>query len=211
MALQALLGDLHPDWLSGHAPDGLDRQLSGAAPASPLGRRMLLRSLPAEVMDGLFGPAPGAGIAVGMRYRWPRARLQALVRDLGVLAHAPLIRAEVRREPVRWLRRSLGNSYLLALDRSIWDGHMEREAHARLSSRWEALLADPRFLSDPDLLGEVLDFQGRGELLAWAQRRNRPLADWARLLHAPEDAAPAHLPERALLVVVSHHEGRDGD
>ncbi len=211
MALQALFADLHPDWLAGSAGDGLDRELAAAAPASALGRRLLLRGFPAEIMDGLFAPAPGAGVAAGMRRRWPRARLQALVRDLGVLAYAPLIRAEVRREPVRWLRRSLGNSYLLALDRSIWDGHVDPGVHARLSSHWEALLADPRFLSDQALLDGVLDRQGRGELLAWAQRRNRPLADWTRLLHAPEDAAPAHLPEKALLVVVSHHEGRDGD
>ncbi|MGJ4729959.1 hypothetical protein [Luteimonas sp. SDU101] len=211
MSLQALLGELHPDWHAGDTQGGLDPQLCAQARASSLGRRLLLRALPATHMDGLFAPAPGAKASTAILRRWPRSRLQALVRDLGVLAHAPLIRAEVRREPVRWLRRSLGNSYLLALDRSIWDGRVEPGVHARLSSRWEALLADPRFLSDPALLGEVLDRQGRGELLAWAQCRDRPLADWTRLLHAREDAAPAHLPEKALLVVVSHHEGRDGD
>ena len=70
---------------------------------------------------------------------------------------------------------------------------------------------DPEFLSDPGVLDAALDRQGRGELLAWALRRNRPLACWLQLQHAPEDVAPAHLPEKALLVVVSHHEGRDGD
>ena len=211
MALLALLDELHPDWHAGDAQAGLDAPLAARAATSRLGRRLLLRSLPADCMDGLFAPAPQGGTSAAIVRRWPRPRLQALVRDLGVLSHAPLIRAEVRREPVRWLRRSLGNSYLLALDRSVWDGHVAHDIHARLSAHWEALLADPRFLSDPELLGEVLDRQGRGELLAWAQRRNRPLADWTRLLHAREEPAPAHLPEKALLVVVSHHEGRDGD
>ena len=45
-----------------------------------------------------------------------------LSRDLGALAFAPAIRAEVRREPVRQLKRALGNSYLLALDKQVWDG-----------------------------------------------------------------------------------------
>jgi hypothetical protein len=112
---------------------------------------------------------------------------------------------------VRWLRRTLGSSYLLALDPAVWDGRVDRDVLARLSSRWEALLAEPGFLSDPALLGALLDCQGRGELFAWALRRNRPLADWTRLLHADQPPAPAHLPEKALLLVVSHHEGRDGD
>lgn len=208
MALQALLGELHPDWHAGSAPDP---QLAAHARGSALGRRLLLRALPPDVMDGLFAPAPGGGPHSTIRQRWPRARLQALVRDLGVLALAPMIRAEVRREPVRWLRRTLGNSYLLALDPAVWDGRVERDVHARLSTQWEALLAAPGFLSDAALLGDLLDRQGRGELRAWALRRNRPLADWTRLLHADESPAPAHLPEKALLLVVSHHEGRDGD
>ncbi|MGY1519243.1 hypothetical protein [Luteimonas sp. A482] len=211
MALQALLGELHPDWHAGSVQPALDPQLAARARASALGRRLLLRALPPAFMDGLFAPAPGGGVHSGILQRWPRTRMQALVRDLGVLAHAPMIRAEVRREPVRWLRRTLGNSYLLALDPAVWDGRVDRDVHARLSSRWEALLADPGFLGDAALLGDVLDRQGRGELLAWALRRNRPLADWTRLLHADEPPAPAHLPEKALLLVVSHHEGRDGD
>lgn len=208
MALQALLGELHPGWLTG--PD-LDADMVARAATSRLGRRLLLRALPAGALDGLFAPAPGAGTALAIRQRWPRARLQPLVRDLGVLAYAPVIRGEVRREPVRWLRRNLGNSYLLALDRSVWDGRVDSAIHARLSAHWESLLADPEFLSDPGVLDAALDRQGRGELLAWALRRNRPLACWLQLQHAPEDVAPAHLPEKALLVVVSHHEGRDGD
>lgn len=208
MALQALLGELHPDWLAG--PD-LDAGMVARAATSRLGRRLLLQALPAGALDGLFAPAPGPSTALAIRERWPRARLQPLVRDLGVLAYAPMIRGEVRREPVRWLRRSLGSSYLLALDRTIWDGRVDGAVHARLSAHWETLLADPGFLSDPGLLGAVLDRQGRGELLGWALRRDRALACWLQLQHAPEEVAPSHLPEKALLVVVSHHEGRDGD
>jgi len=211
MALQALLGEMHPDWYAGRTQPALDPQLAARARGSALGRRMLLRALPPGFMDGLFAPAPGSGVHSSLLQRWPRPRVQALVRDLGVLAHAPMIRAEVRREPVRWLRRSLGSSYLLALDPAVWDGRVDRGVHARLSSHWEALLAEPGFLDDPALLGAVLDRQGRGELFGWALRRNRPLADWTRLLHADEPPAPAHLPEKALLLVVSHHEGRDGD
>src|SRR5690606_40713487 len=155
---------------------------------------MLLRALPPGFIDGLFAPAQGSGVHSSLLQRWPRPRVQALVRDLGVLAHAPMIRAEVRREPVRWLRRSLGSSYLLALDPAVWDGRVDRGVHARLSSHWEALLAEPGFLDDPALLGAVLDRQGRGELFGWALRRNRPLADWTRLLHA--DAPPARAEER---------------
>lgn len=211
MALHALLGELHPDWHAGNADAALDPQLAARARDSALGRRLLLRTLPAGFMDGLFAPTPGGGTCASMRQRWPRSRVQALVRDLGVLAHAPVIRAEVRREPVRQLRRTLGNSYLLALDPAVWDARVDRDVHARLSSHWEALLAETDFLSDAAPLGELLERQGRGELFAWASRRNRPLADWMRLLHAQEAPAPAHLPEKALLLVVSHHEGRDGD
>jgi hypothetical protein len=211
MALQVLLGQIHPHWYAGHAPDALDAQLAAQAHDSALGRRLLLRRLPAEAMDGLFAPAPRAAAGGAVWRRWPRQQLDALVRDLGVLAFAPVIRAEVRREPVRWLRRVLGNSYLLALDRAVWDGAVDRGVHARLASAWESLLSRPEFLTDPALLGDMLDRQGRAELQAWASRRNRALADWTRLLHAPEPAQPAHLPEKALLVVVSHHEGRDGD
>jgi len=211
MALQGLLAELHPAWHADGAQGGIDPALAARANTSALGRRLLLRALPSEVMDGLFAPTPDAGRTSDMQRRWPRARVQALVRDLGVLAYAPLIRAEVRREPVRWLRRSLGNSYLLALDRTVWDGRVDREVHARMATQWESLLAEPGFATDPSLLADVLDRQGRGELESWALRRNRALADWARLLHAPAAPVPAHLPEKALLVVVAHHENRDGD
>jgi hypothetical protein len=210
VTLQAVLRECDRHW-RGDAPAGADGQVTQQAIGSALGRRLLLRGLPAEVMDGLFAPTPGTAAGAAILARWPRARVQALVRDLGILAHAPMIRAEVRREPVRWLRRVLGNGYLLALDRTVWDGRIGRDVEAGLVARWETLLGAPGFLVAPALLGDLLDRQGRAELQAWAGRRNRALADWSRLLHAPEPALPAHLPEKALLVVMAHHEGRDSD
>ncbi|HLT43370.1 MAG TPA: hypothetical protein VK000_01785, partial [Luteimonas sp.] len=201
MSLQALLAEVHPAWYA----DRFDPASAGAlierAHTSALGRRLLLRALPPALGDGLFAPRPGEPAYRAMRARWPSPRVAGLVRDLGVLAYAPVIRAEVRREPVRWLRATLGNSYLLALDRSVWDGRIGADTHARLAADWDALLAEPAFLQDPPLLGDMLDRQGHAELLAWATRRNRALADWALLLRAPAPSRPVHLPEKAALVV----------
>lgn len=212
MPLQALLADVHPAWYAGGEGEaGFDPQLVARARASALGQRLLARTLPPSTMDGLLAPRPGGGTHLSTQRRWPRERLLALVRDLGVLAYAPVIRAEVRREPVRWLRKVLGNSYLLALDRTVWDGRIDRAVQARLSSEWEALVGDPRFLSDPALLGALLDRQGDGELRAWAARRNRPLADWILLMRGDGAACATHLPEKAVLRVASHHENHDED
>ncbi|WP_187471056.1 hypothetical protein [Luteimonas viscosa] len=211
MPLQALLADVHPAWYADEAGQALDPQLVERARTSALGQRLLVRALPPAFLDGLLAPRPGDRTHMATPRRWPPARLRALVRDLGVLAYAPLIRAEVRREPVRWLRATLGNSYLLALDRTVWDGRLDQATRARLSAEWETLLAAPGFLTDPSLLGDLLDRQGRGELHAWASRRHRMLADWARLLHDNGPLCAAHLPEKAVLVVASHHENHDGD
>ncbi|WP_158636537.1 hypothetical protein [Luteimonas marina] len=211
MPLQALLADVHPAWYAAGGEAGFDPQLVARARSSALGQRLLLRALPPSVMDGLLAPRPGGSPHLSTQRRWPRERVLALVRDLGVLACAPVIRAEVRREPVRWLRKVLGNSYLLALDRTVWDGRVDRAVQARLSSEWEALVADPRFLSDPALLGALLDRRGDAELRAWAARRNRPLADWTLLMRGIEADCATHLPEKAVLRVASHHENHDED
>lgn len=211
MPLQALLGDVHPAWYAGDGEQGFDLQLAAQARRSALGQRLLVRTLPAIATEALLAPRPGGGAHDATLRRWPRARVFALVRDLGVLSFAPMIRAEVRREPVRWLRKVLGNSYLLALDRTVWDGQVDRATRARLSAEWEALVEQPAFLSDATLLGALLDRQGRSELRAWASRRDRPLADWTLLIHGDEPLRPAHLPDKATLLVVSHHESRDGD
>lgn len=211
MPLQGLLSDVHASWYAGGGEPGFDRELAALARRSALGQRLLLRGLPPMFMDGLFAPRPGGSLHRATLRRWPRERVRALVRDLGVLAHAPLIRAEVRREPVRWLRKVLGNSYLLALDRTVWDGAVDRATLARMSAAWEAMVADPGFLSDPAPLGALLDRQGRSELYVWSSRRDRPLADWMRLMHDDEPLQPTHLPEKAVLVVATHHETRDAD
>ncbi|MDH5834465.1 hypothetical protein [Luteimonas kalidii] len=211
MSLHALLADVHPAWYADRSGHVFDEALIARARDSALGRRLLVRAMPQDLLDGLLAPRPGEPGWVATPRRWPRARVRALVRDLGVLAYAPLIRAEVRREPVRWLRATLGNSYLLALDRTVWDGRVDAATRARLSADWETLLANPAFLSDPAPLSDLLDRQGLAELQAWAARRNRALADWSRLLHPPAAPRPAHVPEKAVLVVASHHEDRDAD
>lgn len=211
MPLRALLSEVHPAWYASEGGPAFDPALVELARRTALGQRLLVRALPHDFRDGLLAPRPGADTQSTTLHRWPRTRALALARDLGVLACAPMIRGEVRREPVRWLRKTLGNSYLLALDRSIWDGRLERATHARLAAEWDTLVAAPGFLTDPSLLGTYLDRQGRGELHAWASRRNRPLADWMRLLHDDEPPCAAHLPEKSVLVVVTHHDNRDGD
>lgn len=211
MPLQALLSNVHGAWYERDGDAALDARLVEQARQSRLGQRLLARALPDDFMEGLLAPRPGGGAYGTTLPRWPRARALALVRDLGVLALAPVIRAEVRREPVRWLRSTLGNSYLLALDRTVWDGRVDRATQAHLFAEWERLLSDPAFLTDPGVLGAALDRQGRSELQAWASHRNRPLADWVRLLHDEGPLHPAHLPEKAVLRVASHHENRDED
>lgn len=209
MSLQALLSEVHPDWHAAADQAAVPDELLARARSSALGQRLLVRGLPAPLGEGLLAPRPGRSAHASTLQRWPRPRVLALIRDLGVLAYAPAIRAEVRREPVRWLRRQLGNSYLLALDRTVWDGRVERAVHQRLSRDWEALVAAPGFLEDAGVLGTLLDRQGRSELYAWASRRDRPLSDWMQLLHARDVPGPAHLPEKAVLVLASHHEGRN--
>lgn len=206
MWLQAALGEVDPGWFAdpGRA---FDPRLLAPARRSPLGRRLLARSLLDQGAAGaLFAPRPGNANPAAVS-RWPRAKLVRLVRDLGVLAYAPLIRAEVRRDPVRRLRRALGGSYLLPLDRSIWDAKVAPAVLERLRGLWEPLFA-PGAAEDDDVLYRVFERQGRGELRHWAARRDPPLAEWAALLHPPEDPAPAHLPEKPVLLLATHHETR---
>src|SRR5690554_5982680 len=120
MSLQALLAEVDPSWYA-RAGEPLDPRLLARARRSRLGRRLLARTLlDAGAAGALLAPRPGAPTPTTLT-RWPRAKLARLVRDLGVLAYAPVIRAEVRREPVRRLKRALGGSYLLPLDPTVWD------------------------------------------------------------------------------------------
>ena len=209
MPLRALLADVNPDWYRPEDAPALDPQLVSLARGSALGQRLLVRALPETLTATLLAPRPGAGVHAAMAKRWPRERLSALVRDLGVLAYAPAIRGEVRREPVRWLRKVLGNGYLLAIDKTVWDGRVDRAAQVRLVADWQAVSADPAFLADPAPLGALLDLQGRGELCTWADARNPALAEWTRLILGDAPARPAYLPDKALLRVLTHHENRD--
>ncbi len=208
MPLRALLSDMSPAW---HARDGaaLDPQLVAQGRRSALGQRLLVRALPPSATATLLAPRPGAAAHVAMVSRWPRERLFALVRDLGILAFAPMVRGEVGREPVRWLRATLGNGYLLALDRTVWDGRIDAAPQARLAAAWQALRDDASFLRDPAPLGTLLDRQGRSELRAWATARNPGLAEWTLLVHGDEPLQATHLPDKAVLRVLTHHENRD--
>ena len=208
MSLQTLLAEVDPGWFV-HDGEPVDARLLASARRSRLGMRLLARTLlEAGAADALLAPRPGAPTPTAI-LRWPRAKLARLVRDLGVLAYAPLIRAEVRREPVRRIKKALGGSYLLALDPTIWDARVDRDVQHRLQQEWEALFAHLREQADDDsALFALLERQGRGELRRWAAQRDRPLGEWAALLHPPEDAARAHLPEKPILLLATHHETR---
>ncbi len=198
--MQALLAEVDPSWYG-----GLDPALLAQARASRLGRRMLGRWLAAGPAAALLAPSPGEG-AIATAARWTRAGVAALTRDLGALAYAPAIRAEVRRDPVRRLKRALGNGYLLALDNTVWNGRVDPAVGQRLSAGLEAALAAGE--SDAGLFA-LLDRQGRAELDEWARAHEPALGEWARL-QQPQDAPsePAHLPEKPIQRVYAHHHAR---
>lgn len=199
MSLEALLAEVDPRW---HDVGGSAAEVAllQSARSSPLGRRLLARALAAGPAAHLLAPSPNGFL--GVVTRWSRTRLGALHRDLGVLAYAPAIRAEVGRDAVKQLKAQLSGSYLLALDRSIWDARVEPDLQAGLCRALAGAMPSAQRLS------ELLELQGRAELQAWAVQREPALADWARLLHAPAALPPAHLPEKPLLVVHAHHHNR---
>ncbi len=203
MSLEALLAEVHPRW-HGAGDDGIDAALLARARTSRLGRRLLAGALADGPAAHLLSPSPEGSAA--LTTRWSRARLAALHRDLGVLAYAPAIRAEIGRDTVKRLKAALAGSYLLALDRSIWDAKVEPALQAALAASLSAALAGGE--TSVERLSALLEQQGRAELLAWARLREPALADWAQLLHAPADLPVAHLPEKPLLVVHTHHQNR---
>lgn len=207
MPLQALLAETDPGWYA-RGVEPLDARLLAPARRSRLGRRILARVLlEAGAAEALLEPRPGAAAPTAIM-RWPRAKLGGLVRDLGVLAYAPLIRAEVRREPVRRLKKALGGSYLLPLDPTIWDARVEPEVYRRLQAEWEPMLDRVHEQADDAQMYALFDRQGRSELRHWAAQRDRPLGEWVALLHPCEEAGPAHLPEKPVLLLATHHETR---
>ena len=208
MSLRALLAEVDPGWLD-DAGLPLDPGLAARARDSALGRRLLAGWLATGPAASLLAPDPVRSPG-GIRDRWPRARLVALCRDLGILAYAPPIRAEIRRDPVRRLKAALGHSYMLALDRTVWEGRLPPDRLRELGNDFSAALADTLAGDDPAPLFALFDRQGRAELRAWARRRDPALADWCTLLHPPADDPPAHLPEKPVLRVHAHHEARAG-
>lgn len=206
MSLRALLAEVDPGWLE-DAGTPLDEDLARRARDSALGRRLLAGWLAGGPAASLLAPDPVRG-PDATRARWTRPRLQALCRDIGILAHAPPIRAEVRREPVRRLKAALGNSYLLALDRGVWEGRVSPEQLQALSGDFGGALDAALSTDDPTPLFELFDRQGRAELKAWARQRDPALADWCSLLHPPAADAATWLPEKPVLRVYTHHESR---
>ena len=209
MSLQAVFAEIHPDWYRQASAGGredapFDDALLRQARDSALGRRMLARWLLRDIGSELLAPRPDGATAAPV-VRWPRARLAGLLRDLGALAFAPAIRAEVRREPVRQLRRALGNGYLLALDKQIWDGKVAPQVSARLRAALAGALPGDQ---DDATLHALLDRQGRGELLAWSAQTDPALAEWLRLQYPPEAPAEAHLPQQQVRFLHDHHLGR---
>lgn len=206
-ALRTILAEVDPSWHD-DGPQRIDAGLLAAARDSALGRRLLARWLAAADAPALLAPQPGEGFGAAA-LRWPRARVQRLVRDLGALAYAPAIRAEVRRDPVRRLKQALDNAYLLALDSLVWDGKVQAQLGAQLFAELDAALRD----SDDRPMLDLLDRRGRAELRIWAERRDPGLADWSRLLlpralHAPSLSLVAHLPPEAVERLHAHHGAR---
>lgn len=208
MSLRALLAEVDPSWLD-EAGHGLDPALAARARDSALGRRLLAAWLADGPASALLGPDP-AREPDGVRLRWRRSRVDALCRDLGILAHAPPIRSEVRREPVRRLKAALGSSYLLALDQSVWDGRLPPDRLHETGTGFRAALDAAMAADDPAPLHALFDRQGRAELQSWARRRDPALSDWCRLLYPPgaADETRACLPEKPVLRVYTHHETR---
>lgn len=194
--LRTLLAEIDPHWLA-----GIDPALLTAGRESRLGRQVMLRCLEQAPASALFAPAPEPAVD-RIAAAWPRERLDAFLRNLGVLAFAPAIRAEIGREPVRRLKETLGKRYLLALDRQVWDGQVPPTLLARLQARLAEALAGP----DPAaVLPAMFARQGRAELRHWAATHEPPLADWVLLLYSGDPGARAHLPAGAVARLHAHH------
>jgi len=203
VTLQAVLVEVDPSWYATR-DETVDPALLRNAAGRPLGRRMLARWLSPSAGPLLAPNADGeVGIAAA---RWPLARLGPLLRDIGILAYAPAIRAEVRREPLRRLKDAVGNGYLLALDQTVWDGKVDGGTSAGLTMSLAAALAGDQ---GRDVhLHALFEAQGRAELRVWAGKRDPGLAAWVAMTRPADVPAAAHLPEKAMLRVFTHHETR---
>lgn len=206
MSLQTVLAEIEPGWYSAAGEGEIAPGLIAHARGSALGERLLARWLAGEHASALLAPTPQREIA-GVAVRWTRARLQPFLRDLGVLSMAPAIRGEVGRDAVRRLKQALGNSYLLALDRTVWDGQVTAEASARMAAELDAaMLADA---SAHEALYALFDRHGRSELRAWAREHDQALGQWVMLLHPREAESLAVLPAMQVQLLHEHHLVRD--
>lgn len=208
MSLQAVLAEVEPDWYATADAACIDASLLARARASALGERILARWL---LQDGhaqaLLAPNPQRDIAPEA-VRWPRAQVALLARDLGVLAYAPAIRSEVGRDAVRRLKQALGNSYLLALDRTVWDGRVEPLAMTRMTERLRAAVTQDD--AAHAALYALLDAHGRSELRECTEPELAAIGEWARLLQPRRSAEPAPtvLPAAQVWMLYEHHLGR---
>jgi len=208
MSLQAVLAEVDPAWYAAADAGGIDASLLARARASALGERILSRWL---LQDGhaqaLLAPNPERDIARDA-VRWPRAQLALLTRDLGVLAYAPAIRSEVGRDAVRRLKQALGNSYLLALDRTVWDGRVEPQAIALMHDALRAAM--PHGDASHGALYGLLDAQGRAELRASGDPELGAIGEWALLLQPRQagEAVATVLPSAQVRMLYEHHLGR---
>lgn len=203
MTLQAVLAGVDPSWYATPG-DTAEPALLHDAGQRPVGRRILVRWLSANA-GSLLAPNSAGEVGVAAA-RWPSQRLSPLLRDVGILAYAPAIRGEVRREPLRRLKSAIGNGYLLALDQTVWDGKVDPP----LSMSMTAVLGDALLIGPgrDEHLHALFDAQGRAELRMWADKRDPALAAWVALTRPLETPASAHLPEKAMLRVFTHHETR---
>lgn len=207
MSLQAVLAEIDPGWYAADADERVDPALIARARGSALGERLLARWLASGQGAALLAPTLQREIGL-TAVRWPRVRLSAFARDLGVLAMAPAIRAEVGRDAVRRLKQALGNSYLLALDRTVWDGRVAPEMATTLGERLKAALSGDS--EGHGALYALFDYQGRSELRAWAQGEDRALGEWIALLHPREDGMTAAvLPAKQVQLLHEHHLARE--
>lgn len=210
MSLQTVLAEVEPGWYAGEDGDAPDPALIRRARASALGERILARWLLATHAEALLAPQPQREIGTAA-VRWPRSRLQPFLRDLGVLSMAPAIRAEIGRDAVRRLKQWLGNSYLLALDRTVWDGRVPADVLMQLGAELAAALkaeADDGAVPSGARLHALLERRGRAELRAWAAEHDAALGEWTLLLHPREDDAPAVLPAKQVQLLHEHHLAR---
>lgn len=200
---RTLLVQADPTWFDEPGQPPLPEGLREHAATSRLGRRLLARTLAAHAPH-VFAPLEPNGLAAAAA-PWSRAGIATLATDLGGLAYAPAIRAEIGRDPVRRLKRVLGEGYLLALEPTVWDGVIDGVTDVRLGKALGQVLAhdDPGDIA----LRALFDAQGHLELQAWARAHAPALAELAALLQ-PRDArtaGAAHLPAAAVARVHAYH------